>query len=197
MSFSNLHAMAHTSNPFMVVVTPLLAGVTVHLSVRPFEIDLHTPKFVFAYLIALTALVLDSHLSSGQTLAESLLRATAIAISFNIGLFGSILVYRAFFHRLDHFPGPLPAKLTRFHALKISALTSQKHLAIDRAHDEYGDFVRVGIYIQNFHYFAVHSPTRHWTLRQIFRTTRDFYQTGISRWCHLRPSFQVLSFDTI
>lgn len=133
-----------------MVVMPLLTGVTAHLSVRPFEIDLHTPKFIFAYLASLTALILDPHVSGGLTLAESLLRTTVIATSFNIGLFGSILIYRAFFHRLDHFPGPLPAKLTRFHALKISALTSQKHLAIDNVHDEYGDFVRVGTYTEPF-----------------------------------------------
>lgn len=138
--------MAHASNPVMEVVTPLLVGITVHLSVRPFnEIDQYTAKFIFAYLVSLAALILDSHLSSGLTLAESLLRTTTIATSFNIGLFGSILIYRAFFHRLHHFPGPLTAKLTRFHAMKISAIDAQRHLSVDKAHDEYGDFVRVGM----------------------------------------------------
>lgn len=164
MSSSDLYTMAHSSDPIMLVVTPLLAGVTVHLSVRPFEIDLHTPKFIFAYLIAVTALILDSHLFRGQIVAESLLRTTVIATSFNIGLFGSILIYRAFFHRLHHFPGPLLAKLTRFHALKISVLTSQKHLTIDNAHNEYGDFVRVGTYTEPCQTLRciARPPTGHW-----------------------------------
>lgn len=138
--------MAHASSPLMEVVTPLLVGVTVHLSVRPFnEVDQYAAKFIFAYLISLAALVLDSHLSSGLTLSESLVRTTIIATRFNLGLFGSILIYRACFHRLHSFPGPLPAKLTRFYALKVSAIVAQKHLTVDKVHDEYGDFVRVGM----------------------------------------------------
>ncbi|KAJ4396529.1 hypothetical protein N0V93_000749 [Gnomoniopsis smithogilvyi] len=125
-------------------VIPLLVGVAVHLSVRPFEIDRHTPRFIFAYLISFTALVINLHTRSGLSLAESILETATIAARFNAGLFGSILIYRAFFHRLHRFPGPLPAKLTRFYAMKIAALTLQTHLAIENVHEQYGDFVRVG-----------------------------------------------------
>lgn len=125
-------------------IIPLLAGVAVHLSVRPFEIDRHTPKFILAYLVSFTALVAHLRSYGGLGLAGSIVETATVAAGFNTGLFGSILVYRAFFHRLHRFPGPLLAKLTRFYALKTAALTLQTHLAIENAHDTYGDFVRVG-----------------------------------------------------
>lgn len=123
---------------------PLLAGVAVHLAVRPFEVDQYTSKFIFAYFVSFTALVTKLHSHGGLSLAESVLETAFIAAGFNTGLFGSILVYRAFFHRLHRFPGPLYARLTRFYAMKIAALTLQAHLATENVHDQYGDFVRVG-----------------------------------------------------
>lgn len=140
----NGHLLAHADGPALVLMS-LFAGVAVHLSVRPFEIDRHTPKIISAYLISFAVLVINVHLHGGLGLAQSVLKTTTIAASFNTGLFGSILIYRAFLHRLHRFPGPVPAKLTRFYAMKTAALTLQTHLAIEKLHEEYGDFVRVGM----------------------------------------------------
>ncbi|KAL8651746.1 MAG: hypothetical protein Q9210_003077 [Variospora velana] len=52
-------------------------------------------------------------------------------------------VYRKFFHRLRHFPGPWMAGITKFWHVYHCA-TSQNHLLLDRLHDEYGQFVRTG-----------------------------------------------------
>ncbi|KAI0502885.1 cytochrome P450 monooxygenase-like protein [Xylaria bambusicola] len=59
-------------------------------------------------------------------------------------LFTSILVYRAFFHPLRHFPGPKLARLSQFyHFFRIRAkVDNYRHL--DRLHAQYGEYVRVG-----------------------------------------------------
>lgn len=126
-------------------LAPLLAGVAVHLCVRPFEIDHHTPRIIFAYPISFAGLVFYLITHRGLSLAESFLKTLTVTASFNAGLFGSILVYRAFFHRLHHFPGPFPAKLTRFHATRYTASGFRRHIVMENIHEEYGDFVRVGM----------------------------------------------------
>ncbi|KAI0399882.1 cytochrome P450 [Xylaria palmicola] len=59
-------------------------------------------------------------------------------------LFTSILVYRGFFHPLRHFPGPRLARLSQFyHVFHISSkVDNYRHL--DRLHQKYGEYVRVG-----------------------------------------------------
>lgn len=151
-----------------IVVMPFLTGVAVHLAVRPFEIDRHAFSLMLAYAFACAACTATFHLQITNTnssasgpgptpLAASLLRTLAVATSFNTGLFGSILVYRAFFHRLRRFPGPFLAKLSRFPALSNAARTKQAHLSTQRVHEQYGDFVRVGAW-QSI-YFVCHDAS--------------------------------------
>ncbi|KAL4862506.1 cytochrome P450 [Aspergillus spectabilis] len=64
--------------------------------------------------------------------------------SFNLGLTASILLYRAFFHRLRRFPGPFMAKLTRLSIMMRSLERTQYHLDLEEMHRKYGDFVRTG-----------------------------------------------------
>ena len=58
-------------------------------------------------------------------------------------LLSSIIVYRAFFHRTRHFPGPKLAAVSKFYHM-FNATDSQQHLFLDRLHAKYGDFVRTG-----------------------------------------------------
>ncbi|KAK5627603.1 hypothetical protein RRF57_003318 [Xylaria bambusicola] len=72
-------------------------------------------------------------------------RLTAISYgAYMTALFTSILVYRAFFHPLRHFPGPRLARLSQFyHFFSIKAkVDNYRHL--DRLHAQYGEYVRVG-----------------------------------------------------
>ncbi|PLB38295.1 cytochrome P450 [Aspergillus candidus] len=58
-------------------------------------------------------------------------------------LFLSISIYRLFFHRLRHFPGPKLAALTKlWHVWKCR--DSRGHLVVDEWHKTYGTFVRTG-----------------------------------------------------
>ena len=62
---------------------------------------------------------------------------------FNLSLCTSILIYRAFFHPLQRFPGPPLAKLSKlYHATRLKNFDNYRVLAA--WHDRYGDVVRTG-----------------------------------------------------
>lgn len=64
--------------------------------------------------------------------------------SMVLGLFASITVYRASFHRLNRFPGPFAARLSNLYITRLSAKNLQLYREIQRLHHTYGDVVRVG-----------------------------------------------------
>lgn len=80
---------------------------------------------------------------SSKGFVPGLLFACAMSSSYLAGLFGSILVYRLFFHRLRSFPGPLTAKITKFYGPYL-ARDMQLRSECVRLLDEYGDMVRFG-----------------------------------------------------
>ncbi|EKG20298.1 Cytochrome P450 [Macrophomina phaseolina MS6] len=53
-------------------------------------------------------------------------------------------VYRVFFHRLRHFPGPFGAKLSRFYSAYLAGKDIKYYKEIEKMHRKYGDFVRTG-----------------------------------------------------
>ena len=70
----------------------------------------------------------------------------ALAVLYLVSLFLSISIYRLFFHRLRHFPGPKLAALTKlWHVWKCR--DSRGHLVVDEWHKSYGTFVRTGMYM--------------------------------------------------
>ncbi|OJD28825.1 cytochrome p450 [Diplodia corticola] len=66
------------------------------------------------------------------------------ATSFTLSLTVSILIYRAFFHRLRRFPGPFAAKLTRLWSVYESSKAFKYHLKLEELHKKHGDVVRIG-----------------------------------------------------
>ena len=75
---------------------------------------------------------------------------TAIQLSscYMGGLFCSITVYRLFFHRLRHFPGPRLAAVSKlWHVYQCR--DSRNHLVLESMRREYGTFVRTGELIRN------------------------------------------------
>ncbi|KAI0191377.1 cytochrome P450 monooxygenase-like protein [Xylaria flabelliformis] len=128
-----------------VAALSAVAGVVSHLGyfIRG-EHMLNAYKLVILALFGPPAIV-----ALLNTFAELPLSHAALFTSVGYGaymtaLFTSILVYRAFFHPLRHFQGPKLARLSQFyHVFRISAkVDNYRHL--DRLHDEYGEYVRVG-----------------------------------------------------
>ncbi|EAA66961.1 hypothetical protein AN8338.2 [Aspergillus nidulans FGSC A4] len=119
-------------------------GVASHQCIRHGEIDNRLRPLSALYLLAFLGLCLCYvrifSLSWPRALGETILAAS----SFNLGLLTSIITYRAFFHRLRHFPGPWMAKVTRISAVLKAVERTQYHLDLKEMHRKYGDFVRTG-----------------------------------------------------
>ena len=64
-------------------------------------------------------------------------------LGYLFALFASIAARRLFFHRLQSFPGPILAKVSKLWHL-YHCLDSRNHLVLDDLHNRYGDFVRTG-----------------------------------------------------
>ena len=122
----------------------LVAGIATHISIQPFEIDDKGWHIFFLYPITGSLILAAYTQIAGFGILQAILRATLISCTFNVGLVGSMLLYRAFFHRLRRFPGPFVAKLSRFYAMRHAATACQNNIVTQQLHEQYGDFVRVG-----------------------------------------------------
>lgn len=134
---------------WQATATPaLLAGLAAHQVLRPLELDSFAWRVLTTSLASVAGLFLFFLVflppATGVSAVSALLRTAIAAASFAGGLFGSMLVYRAWFHRLRRFPGPLGARLSRFYRVLRDARRLQAHLEDQRLHEKYGDFVRVG-----------------------------------------------------
>lgn len=77
-----------------------------------------------------------------QGLTKGLVFAVAIAASYFAALYISIIIYRIFFHPLRHFPGPLPAKISKLYNIWIA-----QHLHLHQTEwvEKYGSsIIRIG-----------------------------------------------------
>jgi hypothetical protein len=119
-------------------------GVAFHLAVRNVEIDYRIWQLLSLY-VSILAILTGCYVSIGTlTLIETAARVGVVSTSFNLGLISSIGVYRLLFHRLRNFPGPLPAKISRFYSTSLAAKNVQYSFEVRKLHEEYGDFVRTG-----------------------------------------------------
>ncbi|KAF4949866.1 hypothetical protein FSARC_13368 [Fusarium sarcochroum] len=121
-----------------------LTGIVAHVAIRPFEIDSRAWTIFFSYVGVFASLLVTYIQGCNFTFGQAFFRTWIVASAFNTGLFGSILVYRAFLHRLHRFPGPFAAKLSRFYATKNVVKNLKANEDIQRSHQTYEDFVRVG-----------------------------------------------------
>ncbi|KAK9777657.1 putative Tryprostatin B 6-hydroxylase [Seiridium cardinale] len=117
-----------------------LFGVVVHLSVFiTGEWHLRVAGVVTIHSLVLVLMAFWS----SEPIPKALLPIFILFSSYLLGLFGSITVYRLFFHRLRRFPGPRLAALTKlWHVYQCR--DSRNHMVLDALHKQYGTFVRTG-----------------------------------------------------
>jgi hypothetical protein len=143
----------HSPSWFSIMATPIglvaslsaVAGVVSHLSYF-----IHGEHMLTAYKLVILALLSPPAVAALLTTVARLSFAHAAQLTFVsygaylTALFTSILIYRAFFHPLRHFAGPKLARLSQFyHFFHIRAkVDNYRHL--DRLHEKYGEYVRVG-----------------------------------------------------
>lgn len=135
---------AHLETP-QAFGAALILGVLVHIFVlRKGEWDLWTVKFFKAW--ATYEVTVSLFLT--QLYSFSVWQAVSVTnkwfASFAAGLTISILSYRAFFHRLNRFPGPFIARLSTVYATYLAVDEEHMYLEVQKLHEKYGDIVRIG-----------------------------------------------------
>lgn len=139
---ASFHSLFHTIGS--TAGSAALFGILFHQVVRNVEFELYMYHFMAASTASFLGLTYAFTQFEDQSLSGALLRATIFATCFNTALLTSIAIYRLFFHRCRHFPGPLPAKISRFYAAYLSAKDVQYFKELAKVHAQYGDFVRTG-----------------------------------------------------
>lgn len=139
-------------------------GILLHLSLfRHGEWDAHSFTLLKVAAVVQCILGLFVHNVFHESLAASAQHVALWAGAAAAGLYTSMLVYRAFFHRLRQFPGPFLARLSTFYMTYLCFQRGQIYRDVQAMHDKYGDWVRLGpteISIADPEAFnAIHSAT--------------------------------------
>ncbi|KAJ5106779.1 hypothetical protein N7456_003454 [Penicillium angulare] len=137
---------AWAQDPGNIAVAFSSLGVFLHLSLIPFEIDESAPHLVGAFALSWIGLATVFVRFSEMSVISAVLHTSLAGLSFAGALATSMTVYRVFFHRLRNFQGPLGPKISRFFVMSDITKSGLKyHVELDKMHQEYGDFVRVGM----------------------------------------------------
>jgi hypothetical protein len=127
--------------------TSFLVGVSLHLCLFcRGEWDIAAFKISMGF-IALQVLLFAYYrfLASPElSLIVASCMVAQISSSLVAGVSTSMLIYRAFFHRLNSFPGPFSARLSIWYITGLYAKHPDAFNAIRGLHNKYGDFVRTG-----------------------------------------------------
>jgi hypothetical protein len=127
----------------IVLLASAPLGVLTHLAVFiRGEWHMQAPFLVKLYLlVCITIFVATKYY--GSTFHEAFVFTASLTSCYSIGLFSSISIYRRYFHRLRHFPGPLAAGITKFwHVWQCR--TGKNHLVIEDLRRQYGPIIRTG-----------------------------------------------------
>ncbi|KAF2141924.1 uncharacterized protein K452DRAFT_249623, partial [Aplosporella prunicola CBS 121167] len=119
-----------------LLICSALVGAGLHACSQLRELDLALPQTLFS-LGAVAFAAIYAGVYSTATNAAISLSITTLSLTV------CTLVYRAFFHRLRKFPGPFPAKLTKFYGVWLSR-NNQYHFEVEKLHEKYGDVLRTG-----------------------------------------------------
>ncbi|RAK82511.1 cytochrome P450 [Aspergillus fijiensis CBS 313.89] len=131
-----------------------LAGVSVHLLywIRGERNNKEIRTWLLWHVIVNIALmgfiVVNTHPQQSPWSIGAFVRGlsaiSALNLCFYAPLFASILIYRAFFHRLRRFPGPVALKLSKLVAAYGNIGKERDFERIWDLHKQYGDIVRTG-----------------------------------------------------
>ena len=128
-----------------IAVTFATLGVLFHLSILSIEIDSSVGSLFIGAFATWTGFAISLTKLLGVDYVVATGKSSLACLSFLASLGATTVVYRLFFHRVRHFPGPLGAKISRFYNVLITKRSGFKyHLELENLHSEYGDFVRTG-----------------------------------------------------
>ena len=127
------------------LVAASAAGVLIHNSIFIHgEWHMHTMEVLILHTIAYAGVVIFEVVYHNFPLLAALVVSSQMFGMYTLCLLASISVYRLFFHRLRGFPGPILAGVSKFWHV-AHCLDSKNHILLEKLHQEYGDFVRIGM----------------------------------------------------
>ena len=133
----------------LCAIAAILGLVAHQCFFRRVEVDTHPLLIALAFIGAPFAV---KHILSNyfQQYAQMTCGTSFLIVGcFLFSLWTSMLLYRAFFHPLNKFRGPMPAKLSKIWAFVQTAKTGLKWYRVDAVlHQEYGDYVRTGMSLE-------------------------------------------------
>ncbi|GME35797.1 Cytochrome P450 [Neofusicoccum parvum] len=122
-----------------------VAALAFHAAIQPFELlDVLLWQISGVFGVSAIAIFCVDVQFLHSSPSHAAWNLAVSATSFATTLAASILIYRAFFHRLRKLPGPPVAKLTKFWSVYHSSKAFQYRLKLEELHKEYGDVVRTG-----------------------------------------------------
>lgn len=133
-----------SATPGQLALLAAALGVTSHLGIFiRGEWHMQAPFLVKLYAFLAFAIFCAEHSLPEADITTSLKITAVLAASYAAGLFSSIVIYRKFFHRLRHFPGPWLAGATKFwHVWQCR--TGKNYLVIEELRRTYGPVIRTG-----------------------------------------------------
>lgn len=135
----------------LALVVPAAGGVLFHVLVlcrAPVE-ELMYNMLGAGLVVAVAGFA--GQVANGFSWQYAAIQTTAVTGTFLAGVFSSMLIYRASFHRLRRFPGPFGAKLSRFWSCAKAAKNVQYYKEVEKMVEQYGDFVRTGMFQLHYH----------------------------------------------
>lgn len=108
------------------------------------EWDNYSFRLIVGAATVETLLSLFVHEYFSKSPVDSIQHALHWTLAAIAGVYVSMVLYRAFFHRLRHFPGPFAARLSTFYMTYLSGRRGQVYEDVRALHNKYGDYVRVG-----------------------------------------------------
>lgn len=127
------------------MILSFVFGVTLHVFIfRHGEWDLAIHKLLATTAAAPLALYLGLLLRTKLDLWSAVTTALSMVAASLLGMYLSMLIYRAAFHRLNRFPGPFLARLSNFYFAFFTLKSRQEFVELDKLHNRYGDVVRIG-----------------------------------------------------
>lgn len=141
----NMEVLQSLSPTHLLLLSGATAGVVIHQILRRSFIDIYPFRTTGSVFLAHWALLAAFHRYGEYDIWEANRMALALVGVTLASLTVNILVYRAFFHRLRHFPGPFGARLSKFWAVGQTIKSKARWYQVtQRLHEEYGDYVRTG-----------------------------------------------------
>ena len=126
------------------VITACILGVSSHVFYfRIGEHHMSGPRI--AILVPLVWMLIAALRLRDEPLSSAVRETTLLVGTYAASVYGSMTIYRLFFHPLRHFPGPVLARVSKFwHVFRLSGLQNQ--LLLEDLHQQYGDIVRIGMW---------------------------------------------------